>query len=151
MISVPFLILTMDIMTCSLDDDMLFILPAPQNITFSDNKGLLLLSNPIVCCPNHSRIQLAAERWLQNFPFGGKVVRNNECSIRAQNETRVSFIEVKDSGIHMSEYTLVVDGDGVRISAMDEEGLFHGLMTLKQITAQSPRHNDSNRWNEMDT
>ena len=49
MISVPFLILTMDIMTCSLDDDMLFILPAPQNITFSDNKGLLLLSNLFVC------------------------------------------------------------------------------------------------------
>ncbi len=138
------ILITIDDTSCLINDDVLFLLPTPQKINFRDD-GVLVLASPIICSSNGSRIQSAVTRWLQTSRIGGRLFDHDACNLRFQNETKVAFLQMSEDSMRSSEYWLFIDSNGVKISARDEEGLFHGLMTLKQIILQSPEMNEASR------
>ncbi len=139
--------------TLSLEHENLhLLLPKPQKITYSDG-GALLIDRLLICCANSSRLREGSNRWLEKTNIEGFVESNENCieknssydSGDYKRGVMITFVEAHDPLIHNSGYLLKISAAGVHVMAPSEEGLFHGLMTLRQLLSQNSELNDQGR------
>jgi hypothetical protein len=133
----------------TMGDDMLMLLPTPQNITFHPG-SYLHLSTLLVCCPRKfavPRLESAVWQWMRSKRLNGRIERDQDCHTVQYHETELAskkmaiviFTLNATASLNSSGYFLDVNADGINITSRDEEGLFYALMTLRQIVAQSAR------------
>ena len=146
------ILLAIGLTQSSVDDRFELLLPTPKNITIAQN-GILSISKLLVCLPaKASRLKSAAKLWFESTKIEARVMAHEDCnkqaagdvSQRSLSESRASFLESVDTTSN-SAYVLHIHDDGINITSPSEEGLFYGLITLKQLVAQLPDSDSSGR------
>ena len=98
------------------------IIPKPQRYISKEGAFTVTSNTPVLCVPEYVK--------------AGKVISNYlKTSDSASSENAIRFN--KDAHIPSEGYTLVIDNNGVTVTASDYKGAFYGAMTLKTVIMQS--------------